>query len=75
VAELNIAFTLPQALPATVTLLDLAGRELALREVGSLGPGRHLVRLGDAFHTPPGVYWLRLTQGQRSLVKRGVVVR
>ena len=75
VAELNIAFTLPQALPATVTLLDLAGRELALREVGSLGPGRHLVRLGDAIHTPPGVYWLRLTQGQRSLVRRGVVVR
>ena len=75
VAGLNVAFTLPQALPATVTLLDVGGRELALREVGSLGPGRHLVRFDEAIHAPPGVYWLRLTQGKRSLVKRGVVVR
>jgi hypothetical protein len=56
-------------------LLDVSGRELAAREVGSLGPGRHLVRLDAAGHTPPGIYWLRLTQGGRSLVRRGVVVR
>ena len=75
VGELNVAFTLPQALPATVTLLDVSGRELAVREVGDLGPGRHLVRLDEATRTPPGIYWLRLTQGERSLVRRGVVVR
>jgi hypothetical protein len=75
VAEMNVAFTLPQALPATVTLLDAGGRALASRQVGSLGPGRHLVRLDEAIHVPPGVYWLRLTQGRRTQVRRGVVVR
>jgi hypothetical protein len=75
VAELNVAFSLPQARPATLMLLDVSGRELTAREVGSLGPGRHLVRLDAAGHTPPGIYWLRLTQGGRSLVRRGVVVR
>ena len=75
VAELNVAFTLPQAGPAALRLLDAAGRELTVREVGSLGPGRHLVRLDEAIRTPPGVYWLRLSQGKRSLVRRAVVVR
>jgi len=74
VAELNVALVLPQAGPATLTLLDVGGRELAVREVGSLGPGRHLVRLDETTRTRPGIYWLRLTQGERSLVKRGVVV-
>jgi parallel beta helix pectate lyase-like protein len=74
-AVLNVAFVLPRAEPATLRLLDVSGRELAMREVGSLGPGRHVVRLNEASRTPPGVYWLRLTQGSRSLVTRGVIVR
>src|SRR5580765_7229911 len=36
-AVLNVAFVLPRAEPATLRLLDVSGRELAMREVGSLG--------------------------------------
>jgi hypothetical protein len=32
-----------------------------------------VVRLGSG--VPAGIYWLRLTQGGRSLLARGVVVR
>jgi hypothetical protein len=75
VRELNVGFTLARAEPATLALLDVSGRELAVRDVGSLGAGRHLVRLDAALRTPPGIYWLRLTQAGRSLVRRAVVVR
>jgi hypothetical protein len=75
VGALNVAFTLPRSGRASLELLDIAGRQLAEREVGDLGAGRHLVRLNESRRTPPGVYWLRLTQSDRSLVKRAVVIR
>ena len=75
VRELTASFTLPSAAPATLELLDLAGRRVSGREVGSLGPGRHALRLDQSPQLAPGVYWLRLTQGGRALTARGVVVR
>ena len=75
VGPLIVAFTLPRAEPATLALLDVSGRQVLAREVGSLGPGRHLIRLGECGCTPPGLYWLRLAQAGRSLVKRGALIR
>jgi hypothetical protein len=75
VGELHVAFTLPREAPASLELLDVSGRQVAAREVGSLGPGRHLVSLEEATRVPPGVYWLRLTQASRRLVQRAAVLR
>jgi len=75
IGPLSVAFTLPRAEPATLALLDVSGRQVVARDVGSLGPGRHLIRLGECSCTPPGMYWLRLTQAGRSLVKRAAVIR
>jgi hypothetical protein len=75
VGELHVAFTLPREAPASLELLDVSGRQVAAREVGSLGPGRHLLSLGEAARVPPGVYWLRLTQSSRTLVQRAAVLR
>jgi len=75
VGPLTVAFTLPRAEPATLALLDVSGRQVLAREVGSLGPGRHLIRLGECGCTPPGMYWLRLAQAGRSLVKRAALIR
>ena len=72
---LSIAFSLPQAAPAFFEVLDLAGRRIAVREVGSLGTGRHVVNLAEGARIPPGIYVIRLTQGGRSLTVRGTVVR
>ena len=69
------AFALPHDTPATLELLDVAGRQVSARPVGSLGPGRHTVRLDDDGRLAPGVYWLRLTQGGQVLMARGAVVR
>ncbi|HEY2953742.1 MAG TPA: T9SS type A sorting domain-containing protein [Candidatus Eisenbacteria bacterium] len=75
VREVTVSFTLPTAGPATLELLDVAGRRLIERQVGSLGTGRHLQRLDDGARIPAGLYWLRLTQGGCSLLARGAVIR
>jgi hypothetical protein len=75
VGPLTVAFTLPSWAPATLELLDVGGRRVLAREVGSLGAGSHLLHLDGGSQLAPGMYWLRLTQAGRALVARGVVVR
>ena len=74
VGELLASFTLPSDERARLQLLDVAGRVWLARDVGALGAGSHVVRLSDAGSVPAGMYWLRLTQSDRSLLARGVVV-
>jgi hypothetical protein len=71
--EAVASFTLPNGSPARLELVDVTGRVWLTRAVGDLGAGSHLVHLGSSI--PVGMYWLRLTQGGRSLLARGVVVR
>ena len=73
--RLVVSFMLPSAEPATLELIDVTGRRVAGREVGSLGGGSHLLELGDGARVPAGLYWLRLMQGGRVLTARGVVAR
>ena len=74
VGALFVAFTLPDASAARLELYDLAGRRLALRDVGARGAGRHVVRLDDGALTP-GLYWASLTHGSQILKTRMAVVR
>ncbi|HEY2954042.1 MAG TPA: T9SS type A sorting domain-containing protein [Candidatus Eisenbacteria bacterium] len=75
VGELNVWLTLPSAERATLELLDVSGRRVISREVGALGAGVHLVRLDEGMRTSPGVYWLSLRQGGRTLLARAAVIR
>jgi glycerophosphoryl diester phosphodiesterase len=63
---LTIDFMLPDAGPARLDLVDVAGRLVETSEVGSLGGGRHAFSLGGNLR--PGVYLVRLShaQGERS---------
>ena len=72
--ELVVAFTLPSSRPATLDLVDVAGRNVRRHEVGSLGPGSHTVSLGEAGSFPAGVYWLRLAQDGRWVSRRATVL-
>ena len=73
--RLVVSFMLPSAERATLELIDVTGRRVAAREVGSLGAGSHLLELSDGARVPAGLYWLRLIQGGRVLTARGVVAR
>ncbi len=72
--DLTIHFSLASAEPARLELLDLAGRLVLAREVGSLGPGPHVVHLGEGARVRPGLYMLRLVQGQRIRRARAAVL-
>jgi hypothetical protein len=71
--QLAVSFALPTPDPARLELIDVAGRLIASREVGSLGAGSHVARLAEDTRVPAGLYWLRLIQGTRSLIAKGVV--
>jgi FG-GAP-like repeat len=61
--RINVSFALPSTAPARIEVIDIAGRRVAEREVGSLGSGRHVVEIAGGRHLAPGIYLVRLTQG------------
>ena len=67
-------FTLANDGPARLELLDVMGRVAASREVGNLGPGRHSLTLSEGRHLAPGVYLLRLSQGNVVRVTRAALL-
>ncbi len=71
---LMIHFTLSNAAPATLELLDVAGRRIVRSDVGSLGAGRHALDLHRGGRLAPGLYLARLRQGGVVRVARVVVL-
>ena len=72
---LGVSFTLPRTGSARIDVLDAAGRRLVSRDVGSLGPGRHVLRIGEGLRIRPGIYFLRLTQGGRTATAKTAVIQ
>jgi len=72
--DLVVAFALPSADAASLSVLDINGRRVTEREVGSLGPGSHVLDLGHAV-LAPGVYVIRLAQGDNVRSTRVCVMR
>ena len=71
---LRVAFSLPSGEPARLEVFDIAGRVVARREVGSLGPGRHVADLGG-HRLSSGWYVLRLTQSGKQVTTKAVVMK
>ena len=69
--DLTVFFSLPDASPATIELIDINGRRIMRREVGSLGAGLHSLSLrSETRHLPNGVYALRLSRAGRQLMTK-----
>ena len=71
----SIAFSLADDAPATLSLLDVTGRLIVSRAVGTLGGGAHVLSLDPGRTLRPGVYLVRLTQRGQSLTSRVSLVR
>ena len=69
-----MAFALPSKAAARLELLDVSGRQVRSREVGSLGVGRHTVNLSEGRRVAPGIYWIRLTHGASQRTTRVAVI-
>lgn len=72
---ITVEFSLPDAAPAHLELLDVAGRRLWQDDVGHLGAGDHAVAIGRTSALRPGIYLVRLVRGGESRVARVGVVR
>ena len=72
---LRVRFTLASAAAASLEVLDVAGRRIFAREVGSFGPGPHTLDLEEGGRLAPGLYLVRLRQGASSRVTRAAVLR
>jgi hypothetical protein len=73
-SRLIIPFTLPAGTHARLELMDVSGRRVAVREVGSLGPGSHTADLAEGRRLPAGIYLVRLVQGTQTRVRRVAVL-
>lgn len=71
--RVTVECTLPDAGIARLALFDVGGRTCRSEVVN--GPGVHLVELSPPGDLPPGLYFVRLTQGVHSAVVRVSVVR
>lgn len=69
------AFTLPGRAAGELELLDVGGRRVLAREIGTLGPGRHVVPLAAGTPVPPGLYLVRLRWSDRVATSRAIVMR
>ena len=68
-----VAYTLASTGPATLELLDVAGRRVLFDDLRAPGAGPHEWSLEHHKKPSPGMYWLRLQQDGRS-VTRSVVL-
>jgi len=74
VGPISFAFSLADNSPATLEMVDLVGRRVYSRQVGSLGAGFHVVPM-ESTRLPIGVYAMRLTQHGRTLSSKVSVIR
>jgi galactose oxidase-like protein len=72
---MHVSFTLRERAPVVLELYDLAGRRLARRELGPLGPGDHAGRFDEATALPTGLYLVRLVRPRETVIARVVHVR
>lgn len=71
----DVEFTLPSSAPAVLELVDVSGRAVLSRDVGTLGAGPQRVRLAREGSFAPGIYFLRLSQAGRTVRSRASIIR
>ena len=67
---LDLSYSLAGWEPATLELLDPAGRLILRRSLGAPGPGAHVLRLGREDFARPGIYFARLRQSRGTAIAK-----
>jgi hypothetical protein len=72
---LTVAFTLPEASPAMLEVIDLAGRLVSSERVEALGAGTHRVTIQPPASRRSGLYFVRVRQAGHESSTRVTFVR
>ncbi len=72
---LTVAFQLAREGDVRLELLDIAGRRALEHRASGLAPGNHTLTLARPGEVAPGMYVLRLHQGERSASTRVIITR
>jgi hypothetical protein len=67
---IQIAFALPPGPPARVQIFDLMGRQVGDASLGEFRPGYHSHRVLFRGRAVSGIYFVRLSQGGRTVSRR-----
>jgi hypothetical protein len=73
--EFTLRWSVPASGPATIDLLDVAGRRVRGAPVDSRGARDGEARFDGLEHLPAGLYWVRLRQGNQAVTKRVALIR
>jgi hypothetical protein len=72
----RVVFTVPQAAPVRLSVMDIQGREVAVLADGEQEAGRHEVAWSDATgRVRPGLYFVRMKAPGHTFLRRIVVIR
>ena len=71
---LRASFTLASSRPTRIELWTVTSRRVAIRSVGGLGAGTHVVDLSRGGELTPGMYFLKLVQDDQEMTKKVVVL-
>ena len=72
--QLIIAFSIPESAPVRLEFLDVAGRRVFERDLGTLDAGNQLLSLSNV-DLASGVYLARIVQSGRSASGKAIVTR
>lgn len=72
---LRVAFERRSSGPAAIRVLDVSGRVVASHDLSRLGRGRHELQLARDGALRPGLYFVRLREGDGTREVRAAVVR
>lgn len=73
--RISVNYSLPLFAPATIRVVDVAGRIVFGRAVGTPGVGKQVLSIGARERIPPGIYLVTRNQGTRSAHVRFAVIR
>ena len=73
-ADLRVRFSLPDAEPARISLIDLNGRRVVDQFVAGGAMGVRDVAMRPASSVRPGLYWLVLEHGTQRATTRVTVI-
>jgi hypothetical protein len=73
-ATLRVSLSLPNSVPARLSLIDVQGRLVARQVVQNAGGGRLTISLDSPGRVPSGIYTLRLEQFGRTISRNLAIV-